>query len=56
MSEEKFQNLLQYKMVMGWVRSMLKNGTISKSEYNKIDTIMTKRYGLSLSSIFRVNG
>ena len=32
---------------------MLHQGIISESEYAEIDTIMTKKYDLSLDSIFR---
>ncbi|MCM1530396.1 MAG: hypothetical protein NC093_10435 [Alistipes sp.] len=53
MSSEKFQNVVQYQTVMAWVRSLLKDGIITKSEYHKIDTIMTRKYGISSCSIFR---
>ena len=53
MSDEKIQNVIQYQTVMAWVRSLLDDGIISKAEYHKIDTMMTKKYGISSCSIFR---
>ena len=38
---------------MSLAASMLRQGIISESEYAEIDTIMTKKYGLSLDKIFR---
>lgn len=38
---------------MSLAMGMLHQGIISESEYTEIDTIMTKKYGLSLNSIFR---
>jgi hypothetical protein len=55
MSEQSFQNMIAYQAAMGLARSMLHQGIISEEEYDKIDTIMTKKYGLPLDSIFRNN-
>ena len=46
-------NIFQYQTVMAWVRFLLDDGIISKSEYAKIDTMMTKKYNISSCSIFR---
>ena len=54
-SEEFFRNLAAYKAAMSLAMGMLHQGIISESEYTEIDTIMTKKYGLSLDSIFRSN-
>lgn len=53
MENDKFRNVMQYQTVMSWVRSLLNDGIITKAEYAKIDTIMTRKYGLSSCSIFR---
>ena len=53
MSEEFFRNLASYKAAMNLAKGMLHQGIISESEYAEIDTIMTKKYDLSLDSIFR---
>ena len=53
MTSEKFNNIFKYQTVMAWVRSLLNDGIISKAEYQKIDTMMTKKYGISSCSIFR---
>ena len=53
MSDEFFRNLAAYKAAMSLAKGMLHQGIISESEYAEIDTIVTKKYGLSLDSIFR---
>lgn len=50
---EFFDRLIAYKAAMSLAAAMLRQGIISESEYAEIDTIMTKKYGLSLDSIFR---
>ena len=51
MKTETFNKLYQYQTVMAWVRTLLDDGIISKSEYTRIDTMMTKKYGISSCSI-----
>ena len=51
--KDKYQTIFQYQSVMAWVRSLLNDGIITQSEYNKIDTNIAKRYGISSCSIFR---
>lgn len=50
---EFFDRLAAYKTAMSLAAAMLRQGIISKGKYAEIDTIMTKKYGLSLDSIFR---
>jgi hypothetical protein len=45
--------LLRYQRVMSWVRSLLSQSLITKTEYAKIDTMMAEKYGVSSCSIFR---
>ena len=52
---EFFERLTAYKTAMGIAETMLRRGIISEDDYAEIDTIMTKKYGLSLDSIFRMN-
>lgn len=47
------KQLISYQITMSMVRNMLSDGIISEEEYDKIDTIMAKKYGVSLFSIFR---
>ena len=47
------ERIAAYQRVMAMVRSMVLQGIISEREYGKIDTIMTKKFGLSSSTIFR---
>ncbi len=53
MTSDFFQRLVSYKAAMSLAKSMLYQSIISEKEYAEIDTIMTKKYGLSLDSIFR---
>ena len=45
--------LAAYQAAMSLAKGMLQQGIISECDYAEIDTIMTKKYGLSLDSIFR---
>ena len=45
--------IFNYKLAMSLANKLFQEGTISKKEYARIDTIMTKKYGLSLCSVFR---
>jgi len=47
------ERILAYQIAMSLARSMLAKGIITEEEDRKIDTIMTKKYGLSSSTIFR---
>ena len=47
------KQLISYQITMSMVRNMLSDGIISEEEYDKIDTIMTKKYGVSSFSIYR---
>lgn len=47
------ERVLAYQIAMSLARSMLSRGIITEEEYRKIDTIMTRKYGLSSSTIFR---
>ncbi len=53
MKNETVDKLFRYQTVMAWVRSLLEKSLITRKEYAKIDTIMTKKYGVSSCSIFR---
>ena len=47
------QRLINYHLSMSVIRTMLKRGLISRKEYDNIDTIIAKKHGVSLCSIFR---
>ena len=53
MTKEMYEKILDYRTAMIVASDLLKNGTISEKEYDKIDTIMTQKYGLSSSTIFQ---
>ena len=53
MDDKQFNSILLYKTTMALAKNMLKNGLISAEEYAEIDTIIAKKYGLSLSVIYR---
>lgn len=45
--------IMAYQTAMALARSLYVRGLISEEEYLKIDTIMTKKHGLSSDSIYR---
>ncbi len=51
--DEYMKRVEAYRVAMSIAKSMLVRGIISEQEYEKIDGIMAKKHGLSLSSIFR---
>lgn len=53
MDNELIMRIANYRVAMSLANEMLENGIISSEEYAKIDTIMTKKYGLSSCTIFR---
>ena len=50
--DDYLQSIIQYRIAMSMAKSMLNKGIITKEEYAKIDTIMTKNAELSLGTIF----
>lgn len=44
MTKEQFKAESSYRVSMAVVGSMLKNGILTKKEYDKIDTIMLRKY------------
>ena len=44
MTTEQLTAERDYRLSMSIVHSMLKDGLLTKKEYHKIDTIMTKKY------------
>lgn len=53
MKNDYLYKVSAYRRTMSFVKSMKVRGIISEKEYDKIDTIMTKKYGISSVSIFR---
>ena len=47
------QRILAYRQAMSLAKAMLQRGIITAEEYAEIDTIMTKKYGLFSTTIFR---
>ena len=45
--------LFGFQLSMAMARKMLTEGLITPQEYADIDTILTKKHGVSSSSIFR---
>ena len=46
-------NLDGYISAMAQAKMMLSNGLINQKEFEDLDTMMAKKYGISLCSIFR---
>jgi hypothetical protein len=53
MNKDLFRSLLAYKSIMAQAKVLLRRGIITRKEYAHFDTMFTKKYGLSLDSIFR---
>ena len=53
MNKDLFESLLAYKSIMAQAKVLLRRGIITRREYAHFDTMFTKKYGLSLDSIFR---
>ena len=45
--------LWSYQIAMALARKMLSQGIITEKEYEKIDAIIARKYGISSCSIFR---
>lgn len=53
MDKKTYIKVQPYLISMHHVKSLLMQGLITEEEYDKIDTIMTKKYGLNSCSIYR---
>lgn len=53
MDSEFYKNISSYRMAMSLAKELISRGIITKEEYSEIDKIMTKKYGVSSSTIFR---
>lgn len=53
MDKEYKAKLISYRQTMSITKAMLERGIITAEEYDKIDKIMTNKYGVNSSTIFR---
>lgn len=53
MNKDYQSNLEQYLSSMYQAKRMLQSGIISKKEYDEIDTVIAKKYGISSCSLYR---
>lgn len=53
MDKKFYDKAVSYRTAISVIKSLLKSGLITKEEYSEIDTILTKKYGLKSSTIFR---
>ena len=53
MTSDRFESQKQYEVRMSIMRAMLKQGLITQSEYNKIDTKFLKKYNPIFGSLYR---
>jgi len=53
MTNEQFESEKEYQVRMSIMRTMLKMGLITKSEYDKIDTKFLKKYKPIFGSLYR---
>jgi hypothetical protein len=56
MSKEKFEAERRYQASLTVAKALLSSGTITKEEYDEIDTILLRKYRPSLGSLFSDNG
>ena len=52
MNEVK-EKIIAYRQAMSLAKTMLERGIITAEEYDKIDKIMTNKYGVFSCTIFR---
>lgn len=52
MNEEYRQKLINYRITMTILKGLLSDGTITREEYQKIDTNMLEKYSISSSTLF----
>lgn len=55
MNNEELKRVEAYRRGIAIAKEMLSRGLISEKDCIKIDTILTKKAGLSLGSIYREN-
>ena len=53
MNNDIREQIRNYRQAMSLAKSMLERGIITAEEYAKIDKIMTKKYGVNSSTIYR---
>lgn len=53
METEKLQKLSAYRTAMILFKRLLNDGTLSEKEYNRLESIVAEKCGLSLYSIYR---
>ena len=53
MTNEQFESQMQYEVRMSTMRTMLKQGLITKSEYDKIDTKFLKKFSPIFGDLYR---
>ena len=56
MTSKQFESEKEYQSRMGIMRTMLRLGLITKSEYDKIDTKFLKKYAPIFGGLYRWNG
>lgn len=53
MTKEKMKHIEGYRRGIAIAKEMLARGLIDGKDYSKVDTMLTKKHGLSLGSIYR---
>lgn len=53
MTSKKLQHIAAYKVAIILFRKLLKNGTITESEFHRCESNIAEKCGLSLCSIYR---
>ena len=53
MDSDYKEKIIAYRRAMSLAKAMLERAIITAEEYGKIDKIMTNKYGINSSTIFR---
>ena len=53
MDKAMYGRILDYRTAMSVICDLYRKGIITAKEYDRIDTIMTKKYGVSSFTIFQ---
>lgn len=52
MTEEQFHREEMYQVTMSLMRSLLNKGSLTRAQYDKIDTVMLEKYQPTLGKLF----
>ena len=54
MKSDQLNKIVAYRKTMQYMKKLLEAGVITSKDYERVDRIMSKKYDLSLSVIYRI--